>query len=66
MDKAYCLAMTFISSNIYLMLSLGILNVVIILSIKGVCVVALAHAVMTLSESTFHTMLIILFIVVFN
>ena len=35
MDIAYCMAMTLISSNVYLMLSLGILNVVSIFSIEG-------------------------------
>ena len=44
------------------MLSLGILYVVSILSIEGVCVAALAPAMMTVSESTFHPLLIILFI----
>ena len=42
------------------MLSLGILNVVSILSIEGVCVATLAPAMMMISESTFHPMLIIL------
>ena len=60
MDKTYCMAMTLISSNVYLMLSLGILNVVSILSIEGVCVATLAPAMMMISESTFHPMLIIL------
>ena len=54
MDKTYCMMMTLISSNVYMMLSLGILNVVSIFSIEEVCVVTLAHAVMTISESTFH------------
>ena len=62
MDIAYCMATTLISSNVYLMFSLGILNVVSILSIEGVCVVALALAVMTISESTLHPLLIIFFI----
>ena len=59
---AYCMAMTLISSNVYLMLSLGILKVILILSIKGMCVDALAHAVMTIGGSTFQPLLIILFI----
>ena len=62
MDRACCMAMTLISSNVYLMLSLGILNVVSILSIERMCVAALAHAMMTISESTFHPLLIKLFI----
>ena len=38
MDITYCMAMTLISSNVYLMLSLGILNVVLmIFHRKGVC-----------------------------
>ena len=60
MDIAHCMAMILISSNVYLMLSLGILNVVSILSIEGVCVATLAPAMMMISESTFHPMLIIL------
>ena len=46
--------------NVYLMLSLGILNVVSILSIEGMCMVALAHAVMIISGSTFQPLLITL------
>jgi hypothetical protein len=62
MDKAHCMAMTLISSNVYSMLSLGTLNVISILSIEGICVAALAHAVMTINEFTFHPLLIALFI----
>ena len=47
------------------MLSLWILNVISILSIEGVCVVALAPPVMTIGGSIFHPMLIILSISVF-
>ena len=43
-----------------MMLSLGIFDVVSILSIEEVCVAALVHAVMTISGSTFHPLLIIL------
>ena len=53
MNIACCMAMTLIASNVYLMLSLRILNVVSILSIEGMCVVALAPAMMTISGSTF-------------
>ena len=60
MDMAYWMAMMLISSNVYLMLTLRILNVVSILSIEGVCVAALALAVMTINKSTFHPLLIIL------
>ena len=59
MDITYCMAMTLISSNAYLMLSLGILNVVSILSIEGVCVATLGPIVMTISGFTFHSLLII-------
>ena len=38
MDIAYYMATTLISSNVYLMLSFGIFNVVSTLSIEGVCV----------------------------
>ena len=62
MDIACCMAMTLIASNVYLMLSLGILNVVSILSIEGMCVAALTPAMMTISGSTFQPPLITLFI----
>ena len=61
-DIAYCMAMMLISSNVYSMLSLGTLRVISILSIEGICVAALAHAVMTINEFAFHPLLIILFI----
>ena len=57
-----CMAMTLIASNVYLMLNLGILNVVSILSIERICVVALAHVVMNTSGSTFQPLLTSLFI----
>ena len=38
MDMAYCIAMTLIASNVFLMLCLGILNVVSMLFIEGMCV----------------------------
>jgi hypothetical protein len=44
------------------MFILGILNIVSILFIEGICVVALALAVMTISGSIFQPLLIILFI----
>ena len=52
MDIAYCMVMTLIASNVFLMLGLGILNIVSMLSIEGICVATLAHAVMTISGST--------------
>ena len=60
MDIAYCMAMTLIASNVFLMLCLGILNVVSMLSIEGICVAALAPAVMTISGSVFQPSLAIL------
>ena len=62
MDITCYMAMTLIASNIYLMLNLGILNVVSILSIEGMCVVALSPAVMSISGSTFQPLLTTLFI----
>ena len=61
MDIAYYMAMTLISSNVYLMLSLWILNVVSIFSIEGVCGChsMIAPAVMTISGSTFHVDIIV-------
>ena len=55
MDISYCTAMTLMSSKI------RISNVVSIFSIEGVCVAAMAPAMMTTSGSTFHSMLIILY-----
>ena len=49
MDIAYCMATTLIASNVFLMLCLGVLNVVSMLSIEGICVAALAHVMMTIS-----------------
>ena len=60
MDITYCIAMMLISSNVCLMFILGILNMISIFFIEGVCVAALAPAVMTISGSTFHPLLIIL------
>ena len=60
MDIAYYMAMTLIASNVFLILCLGILNVVSIFSIEGLCVATLAPAVMTISGSTFQPLLTIL------
>ena len=46
-DIAYCMAMTLIASNVFLMLYLGVSNVVSMLSIHGICVAALGHVVVT-------------------
>ena len=59
MDMAYCMAMTLISSNVCLMFIWGILNMISIFFIERVCVAALALTVMTISGSTFHSLLII-------
>jgi hypothetical protein len=59
MDIAYSMAITLISSNVCLMFILGILNIISIVFIEGVCVAALAPAVMTISGSTFQPLLII-------
>ena len=56
------MVMMFISSNVCLVLSLGIFNVVSILFIEGVCVDALALAMMPIGGSTFHPLLKILYI----
>ena len=61
MDIACCMAMTLNASNVYLILSLGNLNVSI-LSIEEMCVAALELAMMNISGSTFQPLLITLFI----
>ena len=60
MNKAYCMAITLISSNVCLMFTLGILNITSIFFIEGICVAALAPAVMTISGSIFQPLLIML------
>ena len=62
MDIAYCMAITLISSNVCLMFILGILNIISIIFIEGVCVAALVPAVITISGSIFQPLLIISFI----
>ena len=57
MDIACYMAMTLIASNVYLMLNLGILNIVSILSIEWICIAVLAHVVMTTTESTYQPLL---------
>ena len=54
MDTTCWMAMMLIATNVYLILSLGILNVVSIFSIEGMCVVALALVVMIINGSTFQ------------
>jgi hypothetical protein len=53
-ELAYCIAIVFISLNVWSILFLGILNVCSICFIDGACVVPLAPAVMTMSGSIFH------------
>ena len=60
MDIAYCMAITLISSNVCLMFTLGILYITSIFFIEGMCVVALALAVMTSSGSIFQPLFIML------
>ena len=60
MDIAYCMAIMLISSNVCLMFILGILNITSILFIEGICDVALALAVMTISGFIFQPLLLML------
>ena len=59
-DIACCIAMVLISVMICLIVFSGILNFSSKIFIKGMCVVALTHAVMTISDSTFHPLLVML------
>ena len=52
--------MVLISMKVYLIVSFGILNFSSKIFIERVCVVALAPAVMTISGSTFHPLLVML------
>ena len=60
MDIAYCMVMTWIALNVFLMLCLRVLNVVSMLSIEGICVAALALDVMTISGFILQPLLAIL------
>ena len=51
---AYCIAIVLIFLKVFLMIGIGILKCVLSDSIDGMCVVALAPAVMTMRGSTFH------------
>ena len=57
---ACCIAMVLISMKVCFKVSFGILNFSSSILIEGVCVVALAPAVMTISGSTFHPILVML------
>ena len=54
------IAMVLISMKVCFKVSFGILNFSSNILIEGVCVVALAPAVMTISGSTFHPILVML------
>ena len=57
---AWCTAIILISLKVFLMNFLGISNFSLIIFIDGMCVDALASAVMTINGSTFHPLLVIL------
>ena len=57
---ACCIAMVLISMKVCFIVSFGILKFSSKILIGGVCVVALAPAVMTISDSTFHPLLAML------
>ena len=59
-DIACCNAMVLISLKVCLIVFPGILNFSSKIFIVGICVVALAPAVMTISGSTFHPLLVML------
>ena len=59
-DIACCIAMVLISLKVCLIVFPGILSFSFKIFIKGMCVVALAPAVMTISGSTFHPLLVML------
>ena len=57
---ACCIAMVLISVKVCLIVFSGILNFSSKIFIEEMCVVALAPAVMTISGSTFHPLLVML------
>ena len=57
---AYCIAIVLMFLKVFLMIGIGILKCVLSDSIDGICVVALAPAVMTMRGSTFHPLAMIL------
>ena len=59
-DIACCIAMVLISLKVCLIVFSGILNFCSKIFIEGMCVVALALAVMTINDSTFHPLLVML------
>ena len=59
-DIACCIAMVLISLKVCLIVFSSLLNFSSKIFIEGMCVVALAHAVMTINGSTFHPLLVML------
>ncbi|KAG0597390.1 hypothetical protein M758_UG334300 [Ceratodon purpureus] len=59
-DMAYCMAIVFMFLKVFLMVGKGILKLSTSSFIDGMCVVALAPAVMTIGGSTFHPLAVIL------
>ena len=57
---AYCMAILLMFLKVFLMVDIGILNLSSSTFIDGICVVALAPAVMTIRGSTFHPLVTIL------
>jgi len=60
MDMAYYVAMVLMFLKVFIMVSIGILKLVSSNFIDGMCVVALAPAVITIRSSTFHPLAAIL------
>ena len=60
LHMACCMAMVFILLKMCLMFCLAILNFAFIVFINGMCVGALAFAVIIISGSTFHPILVTL------
>ena len=56
---AYCMAIVFMFLKVFLMVGIGILKLSTSSFIDGMCVVALAPAVMTIRGSTFHPLAVI-------
>ena len=59
-DITCCIAMVLITMKVCLIVSFGILNFSSKIFIEGMCVVAVAPAVITINGSTFHPLLVIL------
>ena len=59
-DMAYFIAILLMFLKVFLMVGIGILNLFSRTFIDGICVVALAPAVITISGSTFHPLATIL------